>query len=297
MSRLPDLERALHAAARRLDDEPDATPARSRWRRTRLPLLVSVGTLAVAGGAIAATGALSTGDPVPPDPQARPAGWSGPDPGSERVIGSVSAKDPDGGPDWGIRIYSPRRPRGIVCTGIGRVQDDTIGVVGRDGVFHDDGRFHPLPPEASQSGTCGGTGGGHLYQGGDGPSVPASGYTGRPGSSIGGCKEFVKDPMRTQSKWTRRRLRNVPVCDPAGQRIVKWGFAGPDARKVTYVTGGTKHVQEVSSDDDGAYIFVLRPKDAGRGPRTLTITRKDGSLCDPATMSCIPTVGPTGSDG
>jgi hypothetical protein len=296
MTRLPDLERSLHRAAQRLEHAaepaPGARPTRDRLGRFRLPLLATVATMTLAGGALAANALLQTGEPVPANTSKRWAEAPRILPGMRRVI-DVGAKDPRGGPGWAIALYGVelppvtfpdgRRstPHRLVCATAARFQGGEIGVVGRDGVFGDDGRFHPLVPESRPSGACvGGDAHGLLGLTADGPTVPASGYTGPPGArGVGGCKEYVADPAATQSKWVRRRLRDVPVCRASGQRIVKYGFAGPRATKVTF--GNSRFTRTATPDPEtsGAYLFVVLPKEAGEERPVLTTTYDDGLVC------------------
>lgn len=296
MSRLPDLERSLTRAAERLDREESEQHPAQRWKRWtwRLPLLATVGTLALGGGAVAALQLLPSGDPVPQAPETPDTQTVN---GSERVF-EVRAPDPEGGPPWGIGTYRAKTSRTeLECFISGRVQRDQIGVVGRDGVFNNDGRFHVLHTKSSAYKHCGSaSSNGLLYLGGDGPPVPASGYTGAPGPPVGGCRENV--PASTMSRQTRRRLRDIPVCSRRGLRIVKYGFAGPLATKVTY--GNTRWTRTLKPirGESGAYIFVLRPRDAaGGGELTLTTTHSDGTICSetrgngPTAPGCIPPPG------
>ena len=57
---------------------------------------------------------------------------------------AAQAPDPSGGPPWGLRTV--RTSRTQACLQIGRVEHGTIGTLGQDGAYSDDGRFHPLPP-------------------------------------------------------------------------------------------------------------------------------------------------------
>src|SRR4051812_37754009 len=149
MSRLPELERELFDAAERLEAPRHAR----RWRRRGAPVLVALGSLVVVGGAVAAaTGLLATGDPVPP--QRGPALVAPAKPKTGFTLAGVRAVDPEGGPDWGIGTYDARV--GATCVVVGRVQNGRLGVVGRDGVFADDGLFHALAPGAQGNVGCGG---------------------------------------------------------------------------------------------------------------------------------------------
>lgn len=305
MSRLPDLERALFDAAVRLEEEASRPPAARedprharRWRRRSTPLLAAAAALLLAGGAVAAaTGLLSTGDRVPDAPQAAPSPVA-PTTGFE--LASVRAADPDGGPAWGIGTYdaTPRSTKsgqppapwavttqlrdhaGVTCVVVGRVQAGRLGVVGRDGVFADDGRFHALSPAAQGSGTCAGRGpGGSFVSMSSGPPIPASGYTGPVGTAIGGCRERVNLDGPTVSPQTRRKLRGVPQCATTGLRHVVAGFAGPRATSVTLAGGRYRKTLRVLPRENGAYIFVLRPH-TGRRPE-LTVVDRHGRSCHP----------------
>jgi hypothetical protein len=282
MSRLPSLERALFEAAERMDAQAPASPARRRrWRST--PLLAGLASLVIAGAALAtATGLLDDGARVPPtsrSPLPAPV-----DDAKGFTLASVRAPDPDGGPEWGIGTYDAT-PGATTCVVIGRVQNGRLGVVGRDGVFGDDGRFHELSPAAQSSGTCGG-------RAKDGtftsfslmPPIPASGYTGAPGTSIGGCRERVDLDGPTVSPQTRRKLRGVPECAVASLRRVVAGFAGPSAASATLTAPGYRKTLTLDPKD-GAYLFVV--PSASTEPPQLTITNRDGTVCRPlAKMPC-----------
>jgi hypothetical protein len=298
MSRLPDLERALFEAATRIDARPadvaSATKIRRlgrRWRRT--PLLAGLASLVVAGGALAAaTGLLSNGDPVP----AAPGSALKAVPGTTGfALASVRAADPDGGPAWGIGTYDaiPRAPESrvpadiaarfrtrVTCVVVGRIQGGQLGVVGRDGVFGNDGRFHSLAPAAQSSSTCGGRAkDGAFVNMGSGPPIPASGYTGALGTRIGGCRERVNLRGPTVSPQTRRKLRGVPQCTVAGLRRVVAGFAGPRAVSATLIAPGYQKTLRLRSTENGAYLFVMRS--ASTSTPRLRITDRAGRVCEP----------------
>jgi hypothetical protein len=306
MTRLPELERVLFDAAARLDSQAAGSAAASddrrharRWRRRSTPLLAGLATLALAGGALAAaTRLLDSGDRVPDAPNAARTPVS---PTSGFTLASVRAADPDGGPAWGVGTYDattrPIEPgetpaaasgvaaqlrdrAGVTCVVVGRVQTERLGVVGRDGVFANDGRFHALSPAAQSSGSCSARDeSGSFVSISSGPSIPASGYTGAPGAPIGGCRERVNLDGPTVSPQTRRRLRGVPQCAAAGLRQVVAGFAGPKARSVTLASGQYRKTLRVLAKDNGAYLFVLR---ASAGPRPqLTILDRTGRHCRP----------------
>jgi hypothetical protein len=164
MSVLPQLERdLLQAADRRLAAGGDGgaessgprVGARGPARRLRLLALALGCVLATTTIALAATGVILTGAPVRPEGPLNPSAGEGiPAPGASQLL-ALRVPDPEGGLPWGMRIV--RTTRGEVCEQIGRVQDGQLGELGVDGVFHDDGRFHPIPadvlPETSRAGS------------------------------------------------------------------------------------------------------------------------------------------------
>ncbi len=153
MSILEQLERDLLEAANRkfadsAEREPGPAGRGSRGRRTtgwRLPLIACGCLLASATIALAATGMILTGAPVRPETQPNPdVGQGAPVPGASRLL-SLRVPDPEGGLSWGMKIV--RTTRGELCIQIGRVQGGQLGQLGIDGVFHNDGRFHPMPSD------------------------------------------------------------------------------------------------------------------------------------------------------
>jgi hypothetical protein len=133
-------------------------PRRRRFaRRGSLALALALAILSVAAVAYATTLFIQTGSPIRPSGPLNPLVGEGvPAPGASRLL-SLRVPDPEGGLPWGMRIV--RTTRGEVCEQIGRVDGGQLGELGIDGVFHNDGRFHPLPtdvlPETSRAGTRG----------------------------------------------------------------------------------------------------------------------------------------------
>jgi hypothetical protein len=164
MSLLPQLERDLLQAAdrqRAAGGSSSAEPpgprlgARGPARRLRLLALALGCVLASTTIALAASGVILTGAAVRPEGPLNPnAGEGIPATGASQLL-ALRVPDPEGGLPWGMRIV--RTTRGEVCEQIGRVQDGQLGELGIDGVFHDDGRFHPIAtdvlPETSRVGT------------------------------------------------------------------------------------------------------------------------------------------------
>lgn len=284
MTRLPKLERALLDAARRLETEQPGTP----WWRRGTPLLAA-GAIALAGGgglaAASATGLLSGGDQVPETPKSEQPGTV--KPGTIDVL-ALRVTDPDGGPPWGIGVYdlaprpiaaAPSMPVGTPrCVRVGRVQNGILGVVGRDHLFNDYGRFHELSPFASATGVCQGTfRDGQLLMTKGGAPTPASGYSGDPTTLIGGCRSYGMPSRATSSPETRRKLRGIPRCAQNGERIVKYGFAGRQAKLVRFANGRLDLTAQPSPE--GAYMFVIRPRDTGPKPMRITVTYRNGTTC------------------
>lgn len=248
-------ERLLAAIAQA---EPKATARRRRL--ARLPAATLAVLVGSAGVAVAASQILDLGKPV--DPVASPSDVPGSAPSSYRLV-DVRVPDPDGGPDWGLATYE-QQGAPVTCAFVGRVQGNALGVIGADGLFADDGRFHQLRPSSSKSMTCGG---GSLdtefLLGRSAEIIPANGYTGVSvgAGASGGCALPGADTGR-------------PACDSSRLRRVKYGFAGSKAVRVRY---GDQEVA-VSPASKGAYLFVS-PMSSARGGRA-TVTYADGATAE-----------------
>ncbi|WP_022930066.1 hypothetical protein [Patulibacter americanus] len=260
MSRLPQLERLLVEEAAR----QDRAARRARRGSTRLFLAVVLAILAGGSAAFAATQLLPEGRAVPA-PKQRPGAYVHRYTGPDRVL-SLRAADPDGGLPWGLRFTRTRPTGGMGCTQVGRTQDGRIGVVGRDGAFGDDGRFHALPKALVQG--CGG------LDARGAPSLQASGEATASGlrgwsEQTGGC---VPAGTRTPA--------GVPGCAPSSARTVVYGFAGPGARSVTlHERGGPSRTIDTGRKVYGAYLFVLRGAPGAHRRVRLTARFADGRTC------------------
>ncbi|HWH10342.1 MAG TPA: hypothetical protein VG165_04390 [Solirubrobacteraceae bacterium] len=262
-------------------------PAHRRGRR-RLPVLVvALVLLAFAAAALAATGVLRTGAPV----RAGTGDLRDPRSGDGAVrTGGVSGvlaqtPDPAGGPPWGMRLIGTTR--GLACLQVGRVVDGRLGVLGEDGLFHDDGRFHALPaavntpspfcypPDAD----------GDLYVATGYAPITAGGYVEKDASrgggvsvaAPGGCSDGTRTPALTAA------------CPPQDERALYFGMLGPHAASITYDAGGGRRT--VATGRGGAYLIVLRTPDrltaatssltpAPGGQPVREIAYRDGSTCE-----------------
>jgi hypothetical protein len=246
---VPELRHALVAAAtRRVAPAAGATPAHAatlRARRTirharRVPLLAAALAVALlsAAVALAASGLIQTGAPVTPLPGQRftpTTGYGVPIAASVRLL-PISAPDPAGGPPWGLRYLQTTRRLG--CVEVGRLVDGRLGVLGRDGSFGDDGRFHELPADVFEPLDC-------APLDGRGQAFIALTFHGRPASGEDrfGCLAPGGPEQRT------------PTCPRADERVISFGLLGPDARSLSYRVGSATHTIPIAGPL-GAYLLV-----------------------------------------
>jgi hypothetical protein len=257
MSYLPELRDSLLEAARR-QHVAVSSQRRSRgstilrrpsfmgWAATIVSVLLGL------GGA-AAVGVFRAGTPL--GPEVRPSANAGEGvaiPSSVKLL-PMRVTDPGGGPPWGLRIL--RTTRGLTCLQVGRVEFHTVGVLGEDGAFRDDGRFHPLSENLHNPFDCAVTdarGDGFLNVLARG--FPASGLI-DDAMSAGGCI-----PLHEHNSVLR-----LPRCPAAGMRDVYYGLLGPAAVSVTYQTARGGLVTSATGSD-GAYLVVLPHSTGGCVP-------------------------------
>lgn len=252
-----DLERELVNAVRRNRGEAAVAAAagsgrlrrRSAWLRPPVLLAVLGCMLALAGVALAAEGllggaALQLRSGVPVSPRA---GYGLPRPGGVHLL-PISIPDPSGGPPWGARYVVTTR--GVGCLQLGRLYHGELGVIGQDGAFSNDGRFHPLPVGYLQGAFPCATldAHGHAFAATVIYGAPASGLI--EGGEDGGCVA----PGQPQ---TIREHASMPVCARSDERLVLAGLAGPRARRVFYRDEGTLR-SVAAAGSDGAYLIVMR---------------------------------------
>ncbi len=251
MDYFASVERELTTAMR----EPAQHRGRARFagRRRRLALVVALCAV-TAGTALAATGVIPLGSPVHVPSGLNPRAGSGvPAPGGSVVL-SLTYPDPEGGPSWGMRVV--RTTRGLLCVQIARVQDGQLGVLGIDGAFHDDGRFHPLPASALPD--AGGARGVERLAPNTTCTLPTQPFAGdRLGVARGGG-----GPLDT-SHAPRSRLRDL-----------HYGLLGPQALAVGYSLAGQGRAEAVVPGL-GAYLIVAPTK---RGEAVATAGGSFGSM-------------------
>jgi hypothetical protein len=220
--------------------------------RRAIPVGLLAATLALLVGAavaIAITGVLAPGAAVrPATPPAPSAGTGAPLPGRSRLL--AQAPDPAGGPPWGMRLV--HTTRGLQCIQLGRVQDGQLGLLGTNGAFGDDGRFHPLPPDVLGRG-------GQSFRGGQAfvTCQPPGQHT------------TMEAGLLLNGAWSLggRRAHRPRAGDSARGRSVSFGLLGPKAVSVSYLAGGRVHTVAVAPGS-GAYLVVLanaKPDSLGSG--------------------------------
>lgn len=267
MSILPQLERDLRDAARRRAAAglapADGRSRAARWQGSRalsplrVALLAVAGLLAAATIALAASGVILTGSPVrPPGPVSPTVGLGVPTGGGAQLLG-VRVADPAGGLPWGVRVV--HTTRGVICLQVGRVENGQVGVLGVDGAFRDDGRFHPLAPDELR--------------------VMLSGLE----------VECTEGPSSTMSSVDDQGGVSADVSFPAGsslpagdRRVISYGLLGANAVGIR-VRIGTRTVDAPVHGADGVYLIVARSTaSTGRGTATsYGIDRPDGALLNP----------------
>jgi len=225
---LENLERQLTEAA----ESTTASRGRPRSPRHRIPASAAAALLALlvaSAVALAVTGTFSTGSAVrPPRRQSGVPGAGIAGPGTHLL--PMLAADPSGGLPWGMRIVHTTRR--LVCLQVGRIDGTRLGVLGQDGAFGDDHRFHPVAPdvvgyhrETTELGNC--------LQPGQTTSlearIPESGVFGSPHSEA------------------------IPAT---ARRWISYGLLGPAAVSVTYRSAGKTRTIPVEPGS-GAYLVVL----------------------------------------
>jgi hypothetical protein len=215
-------ERAQHPARSR---RPTRERGSRRMARFNLRLVVLLTVLLLAAAAVAlAAGGLLSGAPVAPPYKAQPKTQDGVSIGASATLLALSVPDPAGGIPWGLRMLSTTR--GVGCLQYGRLYDGELGVLGQDGAFGDDHRFHALSPEdaVAGSGGCGALDAhSRLFLAVQSQAVPASAYP-------QACLPRVDYERGARDPGEPR----IPLCPARDGRALFYGALGPDVRSITY---------------------------------------------------------------
>jgi len=155
----------------------------------------------------------------------------------------AEAPDPHGGLPWGLREF--QTTRGQTCLQVGRVQDGTIGVIGRDGAWGNDERFHPISPNAYTGDSCSPT--------------DAHGAAFNNVAVQGGIAS-ADVPWGTGAQGGECRIgpqpHQFPACPPADLRDLDYGLLGPEAVSITYAGANGRLFTEPTNGPNGAYLIV-----------------------------------------
>jgi hypothetical protein len=272
--------RSANTAGRRL-----ANTFRWRPRGWRGVLLNVALSLVLAATGLAAAGVFRRGTPVGPEVTPSPTADEGVAIPSSVKLLPLRVPDPAGGPPWGLRVL--RTSRGLTCVQLGRVEFGTVGALGRDGAFANDGRFHPLSPDVINNLGCSVSDArGNGFVNVSLQSAPASADVGY-GSAIGYCvstlERYPPGAARRIAAFTRKaaaahgglELLHPPgrrACPSADLRDIYYGLLGPDAVSITYPTPSGELVTTATGGSDGAYIVIRPPTTVTchlEGPRRL----------------------------
>jgi hypothetical protein len=257
-------------------------------RRTNYSIRAIVGVVSVAAAVAAVIIVASPGSPGPPPavsvsvvvvpasysvgprlPVGAPAGPLTVDPNTfqgaaipRTVKLAAMAPDPRGGLPWGLRTF--QTTRGQTCLQVGRVQDGTIGVIGQDNAWGNDGRFHPISPNAYTADSCTGTGkNGMAFD-----NISAR------GAIASATVQWGDGPQALGCRIAGGGPANEPPCPTPDLRSIDYGLLGPNALSITYQTANNEMKALPTSGRDGAYLLV-----GLNSPTPCTILPNGGRSC------------------
>lgn len=241
--------------------------ARPRWRP-----LVAIVALCLGGatGALAAAGVFRSGTPVGANVPPTPHMLDGVAVRGSAHLLSLAVADPQGGPPWGLRIE--RTTRGLTCLQFGRLDHGTIGALGIDHAFANDGAFHAFPVNYSQDAgnacaTSDANGNAFLSV-----TLEAAAAGGLEYSCHGVAASLFAGLRGAGGRDVAKIFQTLykrdpgPVCPPSDLRNIYYGLLGPDAVSVTFPSASGQPVTEKTAGTEGAYLVL--------GPPT-------GAMCDP----------------
>ena len=213
-----------------------SSPIRSRRLLGRTSRPAALGAL-LAGACASAAAALVLFQPFGGAAASGPRGAHSTVPASI-TLASVRVPDPVSGPPWGVRVIVLRRSSLLRCVQIGRVVNGKLRVVGEDGAFGNDGRFHARP--ALPSVACS-----HAAIFVARPRlVPASAS-----DAAGSCLP----PRATAND----RSHHATVCPRTALRLTVFGIASARATAVRLVGLSRTMTERLTTADRGAFVFVL----------------------------------------
>jgi hypothetical protein len=225
-----------------------------RRRARRLALVAAAAALLTAGVAFGA-GLIRLGAPVKTaesfETASSPFGTV--TPGSVSVL-PISTPDPQGGPPWGMRVFTTSR--GVGCVQVGRLLDGHVGALGVDGAFGDDELLHEVPVASSSTLACSALdANGGVFVNLSKSDEPANALLGpeqapsrahRHPQAV--CVPSIATPAEVSSVEGR-------ICPQADERDLYYGLLGPDAQSITYSSEGTSRTIPTVGPD-GAYLIV-----------------------------------------
>ncbi len=242
--------------------------SRPRRRLAALNLRVAIAlvVLLATAAAVALADGLLSGAPVTPPFAPRPRQGDGVPIGASAQLLALSVADPAGGPPWGLRVVSTTRGAG--CLQYGRLYGGQLGVLGQDGAFGDDHRFHAFSLQDAVAGFEGCASldaDGRLFEAVQSQLVPASAYPAAcmPRAEYEAGARDPGDP-------------GLGLCPRADERVLFYGALGPDVRSISYSL--STRSETVTARGRGGKLAITRTVYALHGPKVT-----------------VPTVGPQGA--
>jgi hypothetical protein len=162
-------------------------------------------------------------------------------PSTVRLV--AETPDPHGGLPWGLREF--QTTRGQTCLQVGRVQDGTIGVIGQDGAWDNDHRFHPISPNAYTGDSCSPTD----AHGAAFNNVAAQGGIASADVPWGAGPQGGECRIGSQP-------HQFPACPQADLRDLDYGLLGPEAASIAYAGANGRLFTEPTNGPNGAYLIV-----------------------------------------